>query len=421
MNPAIPSAPTGEKLFYGWILVWVTFVIQFLVMGTGFYIFSVLLKPLAESLDTDRFLVSLALSCQTVLMALLSPFIGIAVSRYSIKLLMCTGTLLMSLGFFALSYAQELWHLYLAFGIMVSSGLVLAGPLPNNTLLANWFIRRRGTALGVSQFGLTISGTVLVPIATWLVLEFGWRTTMQLTSLTLPLVMIPIVLIFIVKTPEEKGLVPDGSYAEHSDPESEFEVETWSMRRAFMDRRIWLLTLIIGPSFMGITAILLSIHSHATDLGLDAMQASSIVAAMALTGAIAKPLFGSIADHYNKQLVMGVSLVLQIAGVGCIILLPDYAGLAFAALLFGLGYGGVMPLWSVLLGTMFGRHAFARIMGYMGPLILPFTVLGLPFTTLVFEQTGSYVPAYATLIATFIIAMIALLFLKLPESGEPDG
>ena len=394
----------------------VTFVIQFFTMGTGFYVFGVLLKPLTESLNADRFLVSLALSCQTILAALLGPIIGVAISKYSIRLLMCTGSLLMSLGFYALSHAQELWHLYVAFGVIVSAGVAMTGPLPNNALLANWFIRRRGTAMGISQFGVTISGTILVPATTWLVLEFGWRATVQLMSVTVPLILLPIILFLVIKTPEERGLLPDGAPSANTDPELGVSKEQWTMGRATRDRRVWLLTLIIGPSFMSITAILLSIHSHATDLGLTAMQASSVVAAMTFTGAIAKPLFGAMADHYNKRLVMAISLLLQIAGVTCIILMQDYLGLILAGVVFGLGFGAVMPLWSILLGAIFGRHAFARIMGFMTPLIMPFTLLGFPFATFVFEQTGSYLPAYTALIGAFIVAGIALLFLQVPDS-----
>lgn len=111
-----------------------------------------------------------------------------------------------------------------------------------------------------------------------------------------------------------------------------------------------------------------------------------------------------------------ISLLLQIAGVTCIILTQDYLGLILAGVVFGLGFGAVMPLWSILLGAIFGRHAFARIMGFMTPLILPFTLLGFPFATFVFEQTGSYLPAYTALIGAFIVAGIALLFLKVPDS-----
>ena len=44
--------------------------------------------------------------------------------------------------------STHLWHLYATFGVMLAASMALIGPLPNNTLLANWFVKRRGTALG---------------------------------------------------------------------------------------------------------------------------------------------------------------------------------------------------------------------------------------------------------------------------------
>ena len=132
-------------------------------------------------------------------------------------------------------------------------------------------------------------------------------------------------------------------------------------------------------------------------------------------------MIGTLSDFVDKRLVMGLSLTCQIVGLLVIIALESYVGIMAGAFLFGLGYGAVMPLWGVLLGAMFGREAFARIMGSMGPIMLPFTLLGLPFTTWVFEQTGSYAPAFATLVAGFVLSTIALGFLRLPaEPARPE-
>ena len=84
---------------------------------------------------------------------------------------------------------------------------------------------------------------------------------------------------------------------------------------------------------------------------------------------------------------------------------------------YGLGYGAVMPLWAILLAALFGRVGFARVMGIMGPMTLPFTLVGLPFTTLMFERTGSYLPAFATLLVFLIASAIALAFLRVPRQS----
>ena len=389
-------------------------------MGTLFYAYGVLLKPLTEALDADRFSVSLALSIQTALAALFNPWVGKLIAEKSIRVLMLTGAGTMSLGFIAMGQAQHLWHLYATFGVVLGASMALIGPLPNNTLLANWFVKRRGTALGISQFGVSLSGTVIVPLTAWLVLEYGWRTAVTVFGVVPLLVLVPLIFKFAVRQPEDMGLYPDGTTSAELEPELEHAAD-WTMARAVRDRRIWLLVTILGPSFMGIGAVLLALHSHITDIGMSALQASSVVAFTTLLAALAKPLFGGLADYVNPRLVMALSLLCQIVGVLLILAFQSYAGLMVAGVFFGLGYGAVMPMWSVLLGALFGRAVFSRVMGLMGPLTMPFMLAGLPFTAYVHDVTGSYLPAFAALLVGFVISLISLALLRLPAERAPTA
>lgn len=418
-GPALAGAAArAPGLFYGWVIVGFTFVAQFLTIGTVFYTFGVLLKPLTETLGADRFLVSLALSMQMVMVAALGPWVGRWIAERSIRVLMLAGSLLLALGLLLMSQIQALWQLYAAFGLIVSAGVAFAGPLPNNALLANWFVRRRGTALGISQFGISISGTVMVPIATWLVSEYGWRVTFQCLAIAPALLLAPLVWLLVVNRPEDRGLLPDGDVSDGVAPQPT-PGTNWTLGTALRDRRIWLLTGVVGPGFMAVGAVVQAMHSHITDLGLSGMEASSVIVAMTLMGAIAKPLFGVLADHFDKRAVMGVSIALQMLGLFLVLQFDSRLGLMVAGTFFGLGYGALMPLFTVLIGALFGRADFGRIMGLMGPMMLPFTLVGLPLTTFVFERTGSYAPAFAGFLAFFVVAAIALLFLRLPTSA-PD-
>ena len=420
----LTTHPQPPKLFFGWAIVGFTFVTQFLVMGTLFYAFSPLLKPLTEALDADRFQVSLALSLQSAIAALAGPWIGKLVAERSVRALMLTGAAMLLVGFLAMGQVRNVWQLYLTFGLMLGVAFALAGPIPNNTLLANWFDRRRGTAFGISGFGISISGTVIIPVTTWLVIETGWRTVVSSFGVVGFVVLVPLIWFFAVKRPEDRGLLPDnakpGPEPDADDlPEEIDGASYWNMSRALRDRRVWHLVLIIGTSFLGIGGVLLALHSHMTDLGLQPMQAASVMAVLTLMGATAKPLFGIMADHINKRLAMAISLVCQIAGLSLIMAFESQAGLTFAVVIFGLGYGAVTPLWSVLLSAMFGRAAFARIMGVMSPLTTPFMLAGMPFTTYVYETTGSYLPAFAVLIGGFVVSLVAVALLRLPEESRP--
>lgn len=409
-------ATRTTPLFYGWAIVAHTFVIQFLVMGSTFYAFGVLLKPLSEALEADRFLVSLGLSAQMVVGALLGPWLGHAVARFPIRPLMGAGIVLLSLGLFLVSRATELWHFYVGFALIASLGFALSGPLPNSAILANWFIRQRGTAMGISQFGVTFSGAVLVPVFTWIMVNYDWRTALVVFSAGVLIIGLPIIQVGIVKTPEEKDLHPDGD-GEPAIAGAELTTDDdWTMKRALKDKRIWLIAMVIGSGFMSISAILLSIHSHMTDAGMSDMRASTLIAAMTFTGAIAKPLFGILADYLDKKLVTYISIGLQFAGVTGIVIFDAYPALVVSAGMFGLGYGAQMPLSNILVATIFGRLAFPKIIGLMGPITLPFNMLGLPMATLIYEVFGSYLPAYTTVLVFYALSAVCLSFLKMPDN-----
>ena len=167
---------------------------------------------------------------------------------------------------------------------------------------------------------------------------------------------------------------------------------------------------------MGISAVLLSLHSHLTDSGLSAMRASSVVAAMTFAGAVAKPLFGILSDYLSKQWVTFASIVFMFLGVAGIITSTHFTFVLLAAASFGLGYGAQMPLFNILIATLFGQRSFARMVGIMGPIMLPFNLLGLPLSTLTYETFGSYSPAYAVILALYVVAAVALFGLRLPRS-----
>ncbi len=412
------STPSGtpRTLFFGWPIVGFTFMTQFTVGGM-FYTYGVLQKPLSEALDADRFAVSLAFSLQTFVVAALSPWVGKLILRTPIRKLLAIGIAALTLGFVAFGQVRHLWHLYLTFGLALAVASTLIGPLPSNAMIANWFVKRRGTALGISQLGISISGAVLVPIVSWLVETQGWRWAVTLMGLGLGAVLIPLAWKAAVFRPEEKGLLPDGQRLADGAAEPVEPASTWTFARALRDRRIWLLVAIVGPSFFSVGAVLLALHAHITDLGLSAAQASSVVAAATLMAALAKPLFGVLADVLNQRLLMAIALISQVVGLTLILTLANPAGLMVAALFYGLGYGAGLPMWTIFIGTLFGRADFARVMGLMTPLTTPFTLFGFPFASRVFDATGSYQPAFVTVIVGICLAIVAVGLLRLPPAG----
>ncbi len=391
-------------------------------MGTLFYAYGVLLKPLAETFAVDRFDISVATLIQGVIVAFISPYVGKLIGQMPIRRLMWCGAAALCLGFVGMGQAHNVLHLYLAFGVVLALAMTLLGVLPNNALLANWFVKRRGKALGLSQLGISLSGAALVPLTAWLVQMYGWRTAVTLFGLGFAALLAPLIWKFAINRPEDRGLTPDGAVG-GADADSQFgSAEDWSLLILVRQWRTWQLVAVVGPSFTCIGGVLLVLPSHITDLGLTTMQASSLVVLATLMAALAKPLFGMLSDFIDKRAMMAASLLCQIIGLALLLTFAHYAGLAAAAVFFGLGYGAVTPLWTLLLGALYGRAAFARILGLMAPLTSPFIWVGLPVAAKAYDATGSYAPAFAGLILALLASMVAVALLRLPgDTGANAG
>ena len=308
----------------------------------------------------------------------------------------------------------------------------MLGGLPGSTLVANWFIRGRGMALGIATVGISMSGLIMAPVATQLIAGIGWQETFVIYALIVVVVILPAVWLVIVNRPEDMGLRPDGlapgdPIVPEDAPEPVLPLAAgdqmtdhaahldWSALGTLKDANFWMITLAIGLNFCANGAILTHIIPHATDLGYTPTRAAFVLSACAGMGVVGKILFGWITDRVDKRLALWLAVGLQASGVALIIGATDYSALLMAGGVFGLGMGGLVPIWGTLVGSAFGRHAFGRVMGLMSPCMLPVMSFGVPFAGYVFDRTGNYDVAFRTFLFIYAASAMMLVFLRLPE------
>ncbi len=402
--------------FYGWVVVGIAFLVQFVASGSVFYSFGIYLKPLAADLGATRFEVGRLYPMLVIVTGIAAPFIGRAADRGGARRLLLLGATLLSLGLFGLSRVESLLGVFLAFGIVMALGHALLGGVVNQTLIANWFVRRRGTALGVAQLGVSMSGMVMALVTSALVTEVGWRATIASYALVPLVLLVPLVALGVVNRPEDRGLAPDGEALKgRAPPAPPVAPHPGITGRILRQRVFWLLAGVIALNVVSSGSVIQLTHSHATDLGYSHAQAATILSLMAGMAALGKPLFGTIADRFSKRGAMAGSIVLQVVGLLLLLRASSYLALLIAAFVFGLGLGGVITLWGVLVGAIFGRAVFGRVMGMISPVLVPFNLLGLPYATWMFDRTGSYAPAFATYLGFYAVAGLLLAALRIPE------
>jgi len=425
-------------MFFGWRMVGVSFAAQFLAIGVPFYSFPVLLKPLTEAFEVGRLLGSMPGTLASLAGIVVSPLVGRMIARFPLRGLMAAGALVMGLSFLMASHAVLFWQICAIYVLFVSFGSNALGAVTAPTLVVNWFKQRRAFALGISQMGVSLAGVAMPPLASWTLARGGFRSTYEFFGLAL-LAAAPLVWLAVVQRPEDRGLQPLGtptmpgappappmpgssSAAAQNEPDGRAanpaeahggQVTLWD---ALSEIRLWLVASSAGLCFMGISGVLQHGHAFATDAGYSNAQATEALIVVALGAAAGKPIFGMLATSLGERPAFLCSIAAQ-----AVALLALPAGSAkFEIMLgifftFGLSMGGVVTLMSALLARCFGPRSFGAMVGYAGPVLVPFQMVGPLLAGWVFDTRGGYDLAIYLFAAALGLAAVALLSLRLPQ------
>lgn len=414
-------------MFFGWRMVGVSFAAQFLAIGVPFYSFPVLLKPLTEAFEVGRMAGSLPGTLASLASIVVSPLVGRMIVRFPLRGLMAAGALVLGLSFLMASHAVMFWQICAIYVLFVSFGSHALGAVTAPTLVVNWFKQRRAFALGISQMGVSLAGVVMPPLASWTLARGGFRSTYEFFGLAL-LAAAPLVWLAVVQRPADRGLQPlgaapnlpgAGAQSGPAGPEANpaeahaVQVTLWD---ALSEIRLWLVASSAGLCFMGISGVLQHGHAFATDAGYSNAQATEALIVIALGAAAGKPVFGALAASLGERPAFLCSAAAQ-----AIALLALPAGSAKLEIMlgiffvFGLSMGGVITLMSALLARCFGPRRFAAMVGYAGPVLVPFQMVGPLLAGWIFDTRGGYDLAIYLFAAALGLAVVALLSLRLPQ------
>jgi len=407
-----------QGLFYGWWIVAAALGLMFLTGGTGFYTYSVLLKPLMAEFGWTRAATSAAQSIYFAVYGAAGVLFGKLIQRYSIRKIVFLGVLIKGTAFLLLSLTSSIWYLYIIY-FFVGLGTGAAGMVPLATLVSNWFIRRRGMAMGITMAGIALGAMLIVPTVSFIVESFGWRTAFIFMGLIYYLGGIPLAL-FVLKTkPEEMGVLPDGEEpseikkvpARASTTRSTITgTETGRATTLLKGLPIWLLS---GGFFLamgGQMGILVHEAPFITDMGVSAMTAAVALGFTGGMGGIGKVSLGWLTDRLSTRYVVLLCFTIQIVGVLILMRTHTMAMLWLFVVVFGFGMGGTVALMPLAVGDRFGLAPFGVVFGIVNFLHTIGSTMGPLFAGYVFDVTGSYSFAFTTFLATYIVAIVAIYF-----------
>ena len=342
---------------------------------------------------------------------IIGPLAGYFTDRYGTRRLVFIGFLILGIGFVCFALVQTIFHFYAAF-IVLTLGAGFAGFLPLMGAINKWFVRKRATAMGLAQSGVALGG-ILVPLLASAI-DANWRLTCFVLAGVVWVLAFPISMA-IRNSPEMYGQLPDGDLIEdQSDTSSGLDMEL-SAGEAIRTLAFW----VISFTHALAAVVFLTLMIHAIPMiegkGYTVVEASFIVTVFTVVGGIFQFVGGVIGDRVSKKWGIFCFVSLQALGVLGMALVNGYPALVAAAVIFGIGFGGRVPLLIAIRGDYFGREKFATIFGLstipMG-IIQIFGPIGAGF---MYDRLGSYTMAFLILFGVNIFAAFMILIVRPPR------
>jgi MFS family permease len=416
-------AGASEKAaFRGWWIVAVGLLSQAITVGLTIIPFGFFTTPIVEEFGASRAQVQAGLALFMLAMTGAGGLVGRLLDRGSIRAVMACGSLTMAACFLALSFATALWQLGALFGVGVAFGVAMAGPLPATTVIAKWFDRKRGAAVGVAATGPLVGGALLTPLVGVLLESSGWRGTLQVFA-GISAMIAPFALLVVRNSPDELGQLVDGAPATSPVDEDVSVTPPLEPGEILRSRNFWALALGIGLVFGFGGGWGANVPPFGEDMGYSAQHMSLLIGVSSGLGVLSTLAFGALADRLDNRALLWAAIGAQTAALLLLFSLPADPLFTLGVLLFGFAGGGLLPVYASFIGRLFGAASFGSVMGLGGLVMLPFATAAPVIAGSIRDTTGSYVLALFSfaLALTFGAALLAAIRRPARETAEYVG
>lgn len=399
------SLKQNGRFYYGWVLVFVGFIMMLLGYVSYISVTSVFVVPVTKELHVDRadfvfYQTILCLSCVAA-----AAFYGKRMAKGNIKRMMAFWAILSAAAFFGFSKATVLWQFYLL-AVILGIGFACVTTMPVSIILNNWFEGKvKGTAMGFTFIGSGIGGLILIPILNFVITSYGWRAGYLTLALFFLVIITPCILFLIVKTPEEKGFVRMGQTAEEK---SIAEADGLVLKDALKTPMLWLISISVIIFVFASSGIMFNSTPYFLQCGFSPAKAATFAALNVGALAIGKPLIGLLCDKFGTKFGSVFSSLVFAASFAFLFIMPlSPALLVYGAILcYGVGGGGITVCPPLLVNSLFGEKDYGNIIAVLTMATNIGGAFGGMLAATIYDKTGSYSTFW--LIATMGLVLSAL-------------
>ena len=395
--------------------------LEFTVVGFLFYSFPVIWPYLISELGLTESQLGMVSAFYFIPVAILAIIVGRALDKYSVKNFMMIGAIIYAIGLFSLSFINSYWSLLTIYLTILALGSIMMGNLAVSKLIANWFDKNAGKALGIAAIGISFSGVMLPLIVDPLLDLVGWRNVYVIFACTVFFIILPLVFFTVIDEPKSVNQVKDGV---KNDNKEESLPEEMTAKDLLSKKVFWIISLAFAFQFLSMMGVLAFLPIHASKMGLNetwdllGFPIKQYVFAYSLAafgGVLGKIIFGYLMDMMKAAYPPMIAMLLQAMGIFGITYLNEPSIFLLSAFVFGLGFGAATPLMTACYLRIFGAQNLGKARGMSSPIISPLQPIGILITSILIGFQDTYFVAFNIMGCFALFAVFLASQIQEPE------
>jgi MFS family permease len=397
---------------YPWLICATAFFLRFGGLGTCLGTLAVFVPAIMKDTGIMPGELTFWVTCYSIGMMVSMLYVGYLYQKVDSRIIL-TISYIITMGALAMmSTYSAAWQFYVSGAVIgLAGGFFFMVPAP--ILVGNWFVKMRGTAMGIAGAGSSAAGIILPFVVAAVIGASSWRTAYIVLAIIGCILVLPWTIFIVRFTPAQKGMKPYGWKPNTDESEKDKEEDPSKLRGVSVKAALLSIPFVALFVAAGLASMFGGWANHvavmAQTWGYDALFGASLASVTSI-GGLMYLVMGALTDKFPVKWVTIGTLCLVATGMLFLLFLHGIPAFAYTGVFL---YALQMPIVGVLIPLImrecFGDKNYAQIFGYVQIAIGLLSGFGAPMVGSFFDRTGSYEGSFLLGVGFAAVVAVAVL------------
>lgn len=401
------DAPDILDSRYSWLRLGASLLIA-MIGNAGMWVCIMIMPAVQAEFGLDRADAALPYTVLMIGFAVGNFVIGRIIDRFGITVALAGAAVLIAVAMYAATLATSPWLLIMLHVLIGFGAASCFGPLMAD--ISQWFLLRRGIAVGITASGNYLSGAVWPLLLSGVLATHGWRAVYYIVAAAAIGLLLPLSLAL-------RRRVPDISAARSDSASSQRASAAGLSPRALQ----YLLALAGIGCCVAMAMPQVHIVSLCVDMGFGPAVGSQMLALMLATGVVSRLVSGALADWLGGVRTVLIGSGLQMLALMLYLPAGGLVSLYVVSAIFGLSQGGIVPGYTLIVREYMPSREAGRRVGFVMMSTVGGMAIGGWMSGWIFDLSGGYRAAFMNGIGfnALNLMILTLLLLRTRTPGAP--